>query len=280
MVKLSDIFLGLGFLASVWGSDSYAEKIILIGSQTQIPLQVVPYAPTPASDTILLKIVLPENGEIQKKSPISTQLKMANFALGVTTRNTLFPGLRENAKGQTIRVIVDNQPYISVGVLSEDSYNANLDVMRKNLSFKLNDLDKGEHILRVFPVTSYGESVKRQNNFDVSTFYIGTKKNTIKQDLSKPFITYNEPQGEFKLKSSQDPILLDFFLSNCTLTREGFKVQLTIDGEVLGKLYQWSPYLIFGLKKGKHAVKLELLDPSDKLVPGEFNSTEREITIK
>jgi hypothetical protein len=277
---LPKILAAVSVFGSIAALDTFHDKILLIGSQSPMPLQVVPYAPTPASDTILLRVVLPENGDMQKKSPVSVQLKMANFSLGTTTKNTLFPGLRENPKGQTIRVVVDNEPYISVGILAEDSYNANLDVMRKNLSFKLQDLDKGEHIIRVFPVTSYGESIKRTNNFDVSTFYIGTKKNTIKQDLSKPYLTYNEPQGEFKLKSNQDPVLLDFFLSNCTLTREGYKVQLTIDGEVLGKLYQWSPYLIFGLTKGKHSIKLELLDSSDQLVPGEFNSNTREITIK
>lgn len=274
------ILAALSLVVSLSAQDYIQDKIMLIGSMAPMPLQVIPYAQSPASDTILLRVVLPENADVQKKSTVSVQLKMANYALGVTTKNQLYKGLRENPKGQTIRVVVDNQPSISVGVLAEDSFNANLDVMRKNLNFKIQDLENGEHILRVFPVTSYGESIKRPNNFDVSTFYVGTKKNTIKQDLSKPYLTYNEPQGEFKLKSIEDPILLDFFLSNCTLTRQGYKVRLTIDGEVLGNLFQWSPYLIFGLSKGKHKVVLELLDSEDKLVPGEFNSNEREITIK
>ncbi len=277
---LSRVLAFLGLFSMLSALESYQDKFILIGSQSPMPLQVVPYPQSPTLDTILLKVVLPENGEVQKKSPVSVQLKMVNFSLGITSKNNLFPGLRENPKGQTIRVIVDNNPYLSVGVLSEDSYNADLDMMRKNLSFKLPDLEKGEHVIRVFPVTSFGESIKRQNNFDVSTFYIGTKKNTVKQDLSKPFITYNEPQGEFKLKSTQEPVLLDFFLSNCTLTREGYKVRLTVDGAVLGNLYQWTPYLLFGLSKGKHTVKLELLDTNNSLVPGDFNSTERTILIK
>jgi hypothetical protein len=141
-------------------------------------------------------------------------------------------------------------------------------------------LDKGEHVIRVFPATSYGESIKRYNNFDASIVYVGAKRNTLQQDLSKPYLTYNEPQGEYKLKSTQDPILLDFFISNCTLTREGYKVLLTIDGEVMGKLYQWVPYLIFGLTKGKHTVRLELLDPQDAVVPGLFNVNERTINVK
>ncbi len=275
----SRVFLSWFLLFASISLGANQGKIHLVGPYS-MPLQVVPYAQTLASDTILLKVVLPENGQILKKAPISVQLKMVNFALGIKTKNTLFPGLRENPKGQTIRVIVDNDPYISVGVLAEDSYNANLDVMRKNLSFKIPNLDKGEHVIRVFPVTSYGESIKRYNNFDYSTFYIGTKKNTIKQDLSRPFLTYNEPQGEYRLKSYQDAILLDFFISNCTLTRDGYKVQLSIDEEIIGKLYEWKPYLIFGLSKGKHKIKLELLNPKDEVVEGDFNLTEREIMVK
>jgi hypothetical protein len=267
-------------VGSLQALDSIQDKIFLIGSNQPVPLQIVPYSSTPAADNIFLKVVLPENGELMNKSPVSFQLKMINFSLGTTTKNKLFPGLREDSLGQSIRVVVDNKPYTSVGVLAEDSYNANLDVMRKNLSFKLSELDKGEHVIRVFPVTSFGECIKRYNNYDVSTFYVGSKKGTIKQDLSKPYLTYNEPQGEYKLKSAQDPILVDFFLSNCTLTREGFKVQISVDGEILGKLYQWTPYLLFGLKKGQHTIRLDLLDSSDQIVNGEFNSTERTITIK
>jgi hypothetical protein len=266
--------------SALFSSDEIKDKIQLIGSNVHMPLQVVPYPQSAASDTILLKVVLPENGTIEKKNSIGVQLKLINFALGVTTRNNLFPQLRECPSGQTVRVVVDNEPFVLVGLQSEDSFNANLDVMRKNLNFKLSDLDKGEHVIRVFPATSYGESIKRYNNFDASTVYVGAKRNTIQQDLSKPYLTYNEPQGEYKLKSTQDPILLDFFISNCTLTREGYKVLLTIDGEVMGKLYQWVPYLIFGLTKGKHTVRLELLDPQDAVVPGLFNVNERTINVK
>lgn len=260
--------------------EPFKDKIHLIGTNPSIPLQIVPYAPSPAADNIFLRVVLPEYGELLNKAPVSFQLKMVNFALGVTSKNKLFPTLREDPLGQSIRVVVDNRPYTSVGVLAEDSYNANLDVMRKNLSFKLSDLEKGEHVIRCFPVTSFGECIKRGNNFDVSTFYVGTKKAAIRQDLSKPYLTYNEPQGEYSLKSAQDPILVDFFISNCTLTRQGYKVRISIDGEVLGMLYQWTPYLLFGLKKGEHTVRLELLDADDILVPGDFNFAERKIVIK
>ncbi|NDB85948.1 MAG: hypothetical protein EB127_25100 [Alphaproteobacteria bacterium] len=61
---------------------------------------------------------------------------------------------------------------------------------------------------------------------------------------------------------------------------DGYKVKLTIDGKIQRTLTSWKPYYIYGLKKGKHTFKLELLDPSNKVVPGSFNTVEKTIVIK
>ncbi len=97
-------------------------------------------------------------------------------------------------------------------------------------------------------------------------------------DLQKPYLTYNEPQGRFP-KSKSNPILLDFLLSNCDLSADGYKVRFTVDNKVIQTLTDYVPYYLYGLSSGKHTVKLELLDNKDKIVPGYFNVTEREIEI-
>jgi hypothetical protein len=56
-------------------------------------------------------------------------------------------------------------------------------------------------------------------------------------------------------------------------------VRLTIDGKVNRSLTSWQPYYIYGLKKGRHKIRLELLDSKDKLVPGLYNAPEQTITI-
>ena len=86
------------------------------------------------------------------------------------------PSLRENRYGQTVSVMIDNNPPFTLTLDAEDSENANLDVYRKSLNFKLpKAISEGEHVMRVFPVLSYGETIKKPRNFDVSTFYKGSR---------------------------------------------------------------------------------------------------------
>jgi len=48
----------------------------------------------------------------------------------------------------------------------------------------------------------------------------------------------------------------------------------------MGYLYQWAPYLIYGLSKGSHRIKMELVNPQNELVSGDFNQAERIINVK
>ena len=99
--------------------------------------------------------------------------------------------------------------------------------------------------------------------------------------LDKPYLTYNEPQGEFIVdKRNPKPILLDFYIHNCELSKDGYKVRLTIDNANQRILNSWQPYYIYGLKKGTHKIRLELLDPENSLLPGMFNKVERTIVVK
>ena len=98
-------------------------------------------------------------------------------------------------------------------------------------------------------------------------------------DLNKPYLTYNEPQGRYTYNEST-PLLLDFYISNCKLSIDGYKVALSINGNLIQKLAEWTPYYIYGLNKGTHNIKLELLDASNEIVPGFFNVVEREILLE
>lgn len=111
------------------------------------------------------------------------------------------------------------------------------------------------------------------------TFSIGNKAGAPEQDLSDPYLTYNEPSGHLPLEEDQ-PVLLDFYVTNCELTPQGYNVLLTVDGATKRKLSSWQPYYIYGLTKGKHTVVLELLGFDGKRVKGSFNRVEREIQIQ
>ncbi len=69
-------------------------------------------------------------------------------------------------------------------------------------------------------------------------------------------------------------------MTNCRLTPDGYKVKLFVDGKQEGILTRWVPYYIYGLKPGKHKVRLVLIDPENKKVPGRFNDVERAFYIK
>ena len=137
------------------------------------------------------------------------------------------------------------------------------------------------HVIRTFPVRSYNESFKSYGAFAASTFYYQENKGTSDVDLSKPYLTYNEPQGEYDYdRKNIQPILLDFYVTNCELSKDGYKVRLTIDNENQRILTSWQPYYIYGLKKGQHRIRLELIDPQNNYVSGPFNDVTRTIVIK
>ncbi|MCP5506503.1 MAG: hypothetical protein H7A38_06440 [Chlamydiales bacterium] len=242
---------------------------------------VTPVQPTPEANTIVTKIVFPRPYENKRKSPINVQMRIEGFPLGVITQNDRAKEIYNDPDGQAIHVIIDNHPYVIYNQSFEDSFVENREYYDKILSFHIPfTLKPGQHVIRAFPARSYGESLKGHGPFSVEVFYYQDRKkaDTLNIDLQKPFLTYNEPQGNYPASKS-NPILLDFLLSNCSLSPDGYKVGLTIDGKSVQILTKYVPYYIYNLSAGKHKVKLELLDKNNHVVPGFFNVTEREIEI-
>jgi len=142
-------------------------------------------------------------------------------------------------------------------------------------------LRPGLHTLRVFAVRSFGESLKGERSFYSMYFFVGgdkSQKNEQDGMLSQPYLTYNEPSGQVPLIEGK-PILLDFYISNCELTPDGYKVRMSIDDTVQRILTSWSPYYIYGLNKGKHKIHLELLDERNLPVQGASNSVHRSFEV-
>lgn len=243
-------------------------------------IRIVPVAPTPESNTVKLEIVFPEKSEIKKNEPVKLQFKISGFSLRT---NSEFPRIRElwnDPEGQSIHVIVDNRNFFSINranirdIDSRESFRTQ--IIEVDIPFYLSS---GEHIVRAFPVRSYNESLKNRGTLAVETFYFRSKDDAIDQNLSGPYLTYNEPAGTFDYGEDQ-PILLDFLISNTELSRDGYKIELTIDGTIQRYLTTWVPYYIYGLKPGTHVIRLRLLDPQNKTVAGEFNDFQETIVIR
>lgn len=242
-------------------------------------IRTMPVARTPESNTVVLVTAIPKEGQVVN-NPVYIQFRIDGFALGAASSQ--FERSNEIAQskmGQTVHVVIDDHPYFPINEPALDPYDDSgyyYDMKYKfEVPFKLSN---GMHTIRMFPARSFGESLKGENTFSATTFYVGMAKDNPEIDLSQPYLTYNEPSDEMYLVEGR-PILLDFYICNTELSSDGYKVRLTIDGKVNRMITSWQPYYIFGLKKGRHKIRLELLDGENQLVSGPFNNVTRSITV-
>ncbi len=264
-------------ISTLLGMSLASEPAVSASKKEQIRTLPVPQTPEPA--TVTLAISVPKNGKFVDKNPVWVQFRIDGYALGAASQFIRADELPVSKMGQTVHVVVDNEPYFPVNEPAIDPFSE--DGFYYDMSFKFQlpfSLEEGAHTIRVFPARSYGESLKGDRAFHAVTFYLGSAEEQKGVDLTQPYLTYNEPSDDLYLIQNK-PILLDFYITNTELSQDGYKVRLTIDGKMNRILTSWQPYYIYGLKSGSHTVKLELLDPSGSVVPGTFNSTERTITV-
>ncbi len=246
---------------------------------TESYIRTMPVARTPESNTIVLVIAVPQDGQ-HLSTPVWVQFRIDGFALGSGSQFERANEIAQTKMGQTVHVLIDDHPYFPVNEPALDPFNENGFYYDMSFKFELPyRLKEGGHIIRMFPARSFGESLKGDKTFQAIAFYVGgSNKPNINVDLSKPYITYNEPSNQMVLTQDK-PVLLDFYVTNTELSPDGYKVLLTIDGKANRKITSWQPYYMYGLKRGRHTIRLELLDENDQLVPGSFNKVQETITI-
>lgn len=208
-----------------------------------------------------LKMKKPSKMEIGKAGEIDFALKVNNYGLGTQTDSPLAAKLANSDKGQHIHFILDNQPYSA----------------HYEPDFK-KELPAGTHYLVAFLSRSYHESVKNDNSFVTKKMTIGEATDDMDVNFEEPTLIYSRPKGEYSGADTKN-LLLDFFLLNTTLSKNGNKVRATINGTEF-MLTDWVPYVVKGLPKGEVSIKLELLDAEGRLIPGGFNDVARTVTLK
>jgi len=242
-------------------------------------IRIIPVRPTPEPDNVITTITFPKEGQVVYGTPIELQFQLQGFPVGVNSDFDRAKELFNEQEGQSLRVFIDNYPPLDI----YNSFTDSLDQNNLFFNFTLNKkipyrLDRGMHVIRAFPVRSFGESLKRLGNFADRIFYLGARKNNLKAYLHKPFLTYNEPLESVRYRANR-PILLDFYLTNIQLSKDGYKVKVEINGDVIRILTMWIPYYIYGLERGKHTIRLQLLDEKNQVEPGIFNSVEKTIIV-
>ena len=241
-------------------------------------LRTMPVVRTPESSTIVLKIAVPKPGQVVGV-PTWIQFRIDGYALGAPSQFERTEEIVQTNMGQTVRVVIDDHPSFPINEPALDPFDESGYYYDMSYKFKVPfPLSAGMHTIRMFPIRSFGESLKGENTFAAMNFYVGSQEDSSKTDLSQPYLTYNEPSDWMPL-SSDKPVLLDFYITNTELSPDGYKVRLTIDGEVNRMLTFWQPYYIYGLTKGKHTIQLELLNSQNKLVPGTFNNVTQTIRV-
>jgi hypothetical protein len=279
--------MSFSFLAGKLVKDSDAIEPIAAQNPSQIPdegeprsrLRVVAVSATPDPSTAAIFIQYPKQGAMLNGNPVWVQVRVEGYPLGNDSEFDRSSEIFDSSMGQTVRVIIDNQPYFPINGPSIQPFNEDGFYYDQSFKFQIpQTLKEGFHTIRVFPARSFGESLKGERTFQASYFYVGNKTDEHIDWLSKPYLTYNEPSEQSSYTENR-PILLDFYLSNCDLSPDGYRVRLSIDGQGARTISAWQPYYLYGLSKGRHTIRLELIDAKGKVVSGPFNDNTRKIIV-
>lgn len=223
-------------------------------------LKVYAYKESPKFPNASLKTKTPKDGSTEKVGNVKFDYDVQGYELGVQTSDAGTNGLSNSKDGQHIHAILNNEPYMA-------HYKPGFE----------KDLKAGHYVLLSFLSRSYHESVKNPAAADLIQFNVGeTDEKPI--DLNAPLIFYSRPKGSYKGDDTKK-LLLDFYLVNCKLSPDGYKVRATLNGTEF-MLTDWSAYIVEGLPLGDVTVKLELLDSNNNLVESAFNPSERTIKLE
>lgn len=222
-------------------------------------LKIIHAKNSPAPANVRLQILEPTKGQVMQGPNVTVKFTIENWKL-----------YKEGDHGQHIHFILDNEPY-------EAHYSTE--------PFVFKNVAAGHHTIRAFPSRPWHESVKQDTAFSMVQFYVNQKtEGEAAVDPAKPMLVYSRPKGEYLL--SKPPfgqpvkgIMIDWFLRNVKLGKQtGYTIRATINGEP-HIFREWRPHYVQGLSEGEHTFKLELLNKGQP-VEGNFNTTERKITIK
>lgn len=253
------------------GSDNGNEEEIRSQEPDQSSVRIEIGENSPDIEGAEAVITSPGQGSILKKGQeVYVTVDTRNFETGVQTETERAGEIANSGKGQHVHVIVDNKPYIAVYEMGK--------------SISVGNLEPGPHTIFAFPSRSYHESVKSPQAADIRNFYVGEAGGDFELTEQSRSIIYSRPKGEYKGAAAKK-IMLDFYLNNVELSSDGYKARYTIknkDGsgdEYSVTIEKWTPAFIYNLPTGEYTVTLQLIDEEGNVVEGNYNSTQRDISV-
>ncbi len=191
--------------------------------------------------------------------PVPFAFDVTNYELGNQTPDAADKMCANSGKGQHIHLILNNTPYSA-------HYTAAFE----------RELEEGHYEMLAFLSRSYHESIKTKDAYTMTHFDVGPEQDCAFKHTS-PHLFYSRPKGTY-LGNDTKKLLLDFYLVNCDLSADGYRVKATIN-DIEFMIAEWRPYFIEGLPMGEVRIKLELLDAEGNLVDSPFNPVERTVTL-
>ncbi len=252
------VLVGLLVLAGCGGGGEEGDVQIVEGERS-----------TPI-DGASARITTPADSAVVDSASVDVTIEADSFETGVQTETDRAKQIANSDKGQHFHVIVDNQPYMA-------NYQA-------GAPFDVGTLEPGAHTVVAFPSRSYHESVKGRDAYDLVNFYVQADSGEFMLGPKEPAIIYSRPKGTYS-GAGADRIMLDFYLHNVELSPDGYRARYTITDEQGNEvasttLTEWDPAFVTGLDSGTYEVNLQLIGSDGNVVPGPFNDTTREITVK
>lgn len=246
-------------------ADNSSEKTAKLATMTKNGITLTElYSPETFADATILQSTTAGITDLDKNI-FGLNFTTTNYELGKQTAMTDIKSCANAVKGQHIHCIVDNEPYNAI----------------YENSAKINAPSDGQHTVLSFLSRSYHESIKNKNAYALSSVITGMSRYTARYaapNLTSPMLFYSRPKGEYT-GAEIDAVLLDFYIVNCDLSKNGYRVKAEING-IQFMLDKWCGYFMEGLPVGENTVKLTLVDEKGKQVDSPYSFSERKFVLK
>lgn len=207
----------------------------------------------------MLKITAPQDEQVIAGNSIAPTFSVTGYPIYKDA---------ERNRGQSIHVVLDNQPYYS-------AYNPTEPFNPADGAFA--NLKEGLHTLRAFPVREWHESIKKEDGtcFSFVTFYVKSKAGGA-VDKTKPLLTYSKPEGEYRWRGDARGVMIDFYVSNARIGQSDYKVRYSINDSKPQLLSRWDSKWIKWeeVSPGEYTIRMDLVDKENKHVPFKVGNTD------
>lgn len=254
------LIAGVIFLLSACVSTEKKTEKVQDTPEEQNPITLTKAPASPAYEDAVLTLVEPYPEKVSAEDSVNFDFLLTAYELGVQTDDATERGIANSGKGQHIHLIINNGPYSA----------------HYEPKFK-KKMEPGNYTILAFLSRSYHESVKNQNAFITKQLTVGDVE-PVNVDFSDQHMFYSRPKGTYSGNDTKK-LLLDFYLLNNTLSKDGNKVKATINGKEF-IIDEWVPYYIENAPLGELTVSLELIDKDGNYVAGPFNKVTRKVTLE